>query len=299
MEELILQIIEHNGPSTGSQLAEISGLDPLLLLRSCRISSKVETRIIGTRYLRFDRQVSGYARLSPSILREFLSYSVTGKTGDTAFIEERAAELESKIENTSRAKYDLAYNIVASMAGRMDYDLRERICFILAGDIVFNMANDVPRPERSTGKMVKGSDMDIVVIVDDSFPETEKMRLDEEIYREKCRLLINPYMKEEIDYIVKNLSRVREQMKFDTFRRMVACKILHEGRLLSGNEDTFYHIKSLLRENRINERLEALEKRAVEFRINAENYLLREKPDRISRDYHYLFYPAEESEEFE
>jgi hypothetical protein len=106
-------------------------------------------------------------------------------------------------------------------------------------------------------------------------------------------------MKEEIDYIVKNLSRVREQMKFDTFRRMVACKILHEGRLLSGNEDTFYHIKSLLRENRINERLEALEKRAVEFRINAENYLLREKPDRISRDYHYLFYPAEESEEFE
>jgi len=33
------------------------------------------------------------------------------------------------------------------------------------------MAHDAPRPERSTGKLVKGSDMDLVVVVDDLFPK--------------------------------------------------------------------------------------------------------------------------------
>jgi len=36
----------------------------------------------------------------------------------------------------------------------------------IAGDIVYNMAHNVPCPERSTGKLVKGSDMHIVVVVD-------------------------------------------------------------------------------------------------------------------------------------
>ena len=45
-----------------------------------------------------------------------------------------------------------------------------------------------------------------------------------EIYKEKYSLLISPYEKEEIDYIVKSVSKVKEQLKFDTFKHMVACK---------------------------------------------------------------------------
>ena len=283
MEDGIIDIIKAKGPMTGSELEKISGGDPLLLLRVCRLSDKLSIRTIGTRYLRFDRNIEGYARLSPSILREFLTYSVIGLTDDPGPIEKRALEIESNIERISRAKSNLAYNIVSSLMDRFEYDLQERICFIIAGDIVFNMAHDVPRPERSTGKMVKGSDMDIVVIVDDQFPERQKDRLDEEIYKEKFSLLLNPYMKEEIDYIVKDISRVKEQVKFKTFKHMVACKILHEGTLLFGSEDIFHTIKSLLREEGVYEKIDTLERSAVEFRLKAENYLLKEDIKKIKK----------------
>jgi hypothetical protein len=45
-----------------------------------------------------------------------------------------------------------------------------------------------------------------------------------------------PHVREEIDYVVKDLDRVREQMRFDTFKRMVACKILQEGIFLYGGK---------------------------------------------------------------
>ncbi|UCF84523.1 MAG: nucleotidyltransferase domain-containing protein [Desulfobacteraceae bacterium] len=208
-------------------------------------------------------------------------------------------EIEENIERISRTKSDLAYNIVSSLMDRFEYDLQQRICFIIAGDIVFNMANDVPRPERSTGKMVKGSDMDIVVIVDGQFPERQRGRLDEEIYKEKYSLLLNPYIKEEIDYMVKDISRVKEQVKFDTFKHMVACKILHEGTLLFGSDDIFHTIKKLLREYGINEKIDAMERSAREFRLRAENCLLHEDLEKIKEDSYHLFYPTEESEEFE
>ena len=37
---------------------------------------------------------------------------------------------------------------------------------MLAGDIVYGMGHDAPRSERSTGQMVRGSDVDLVVITE-------------------------------------------------------------------------------------------------------------------------------------
>jgi hypothetical protein len=161
------------------------------------------------------------------------------------------------------------------------------------------MAHDVPRPERSTGKMVQGSDMDIVVIVDDDVPERVVKRLDEEIYKEKYNLLLNPHHREEIDYIVKGLDRVRRQVKFDTFKHMVACKIMHEGAFLYGNEELFYTVKDILRQNGVVKELYDMEDGARLFRKNAEELLLKEGPGKMSEEDLIMFYPSEESEEFE
>jgi len=286
---------------TGAELLEAVNVDPLLLWRACRLSGELDVYTVGTRYLRLDRRVEGYARLSPSLLREFLTYSIIGLSGDRDAIVRRADEVLSHIEMVSRAKLDLAFHVVSALAGRLGSDIviRDHTCFIIAGDIVFNMAHDVPRPERSTGKMVKGSDMDIVVIVDDDFPERLMNRLDEEIYKEKYRLLINPHLREEIDYIVKDLDRVREQVNFDTFRHMVACKILEEGTLLYGSDRIFHTVKAMLKERGIMEKISAMETRARDFRKKAEEYLVREDPLKIKEESLYLFYPTEESEEFE
>jgi hypothetical protein len=297
----IIAIVRESGPLTGADIMGLTGEEGLSLWRTCKRSRDLMIRTIGTRYLRLDRRVDGYARLSPSILREFLTYSLVGLSTERNAIEQRAREVMAHIEGVSRSKIALAYSVVSGLSNRLasEVSLDEWACFIIAGDIVYNMAHDVNRPERSTGKLVKGSDMDVVVIVEDECREGLLKRIDDAMFEEKYRLLITPHIREEIDYVVKNLSRVRDQLGFDTFKHMVACKILHEGTFLAGSEPLFFKIKSLLREQGVFAKLTDLEKRARSFREEAEAYLLREDPERIKAESMYLFYPVEESEEFE
>ena len=301
MEKEIIDLVKERGPLTGSELLESTGRDGLLLWRTCKLSRSLNIRTVGMRYLRLDRRIEGLARLSPSILREFLTYSVIGLSQDEPALNQKAHEVASHIEAVSRAKSEVAYSVVSSLVGKLESEIPiyREVCFIIAGDIVYNMAHDVPRPERSTGKLVKGSDMDLVVVVDDQFPKASMDRLDEAIYQEKYRLLITPHMREEIDYIVKNLDRVREQLRFDTFKHMVACKLLQEGTLLYGSEELFHILKSMLRDHGVIQELEKLEIRARVFRKEAEDYLLTEDPQKIREESLNLFYPTEESEEFE
>jgi hypothetical protein len=92
---------------------------------------------------------------------------------------------------------------------------------------------------------------------------------------------------------------VRKQVQFDSFRHMVACKILHEGTFLYGSESLFKTVKDMLRQSGVSQKLEDMEKRAKIFRRDAEEVLLREDPEKLRRDGLSLFYPTEESEEFE
>ncbi|MGD8985691.1 MAG: hypothetical protein PVH99_02780 [Desulfobacteraceae bacterium] len=301
MEKEIIDLVEERGPLTGSEILESTGGDGLLLWRTCKLSKSLNIRTVGMRYLRLDRRIDGFARLSPSILREFLTYSVIGRSQGDSALNQKAHEVASHIEAVSRAKSEVAYSVVSSLVGQLESEIPiyNQVCFVIAGDIVYNMAHDVPRPERSTGKLVKGSDMDLVVVVDDQFPKASMDRLDEAIYQEKYRLLITPHMREEIDYIVKNLDRVREQLRFDTFKHMVACKLLQEGTLLYGSEEVFHTLKSMLRDHGVIQKLKELEKKARLFRKEAENYLLIEDLHKVREESLNFFYPAEESEEFE
>jgi hypothetical protein len=301
MEREIIDLLDERGPLTGSEILESTGGDGLLLWRTCKLSKSLNIRTIGMRYLRLDRRIEGFARLSPSILREFLTYSVIGHAQDESTLFQKANEVGSHVEAVSRAKSEVAYSVVSSLVGKLESELpiHNQVCFIIAGDIVYNMAHDVPRPERSTGKLVKGSDMDLVVVVDDQFPKASVERMDEAIYKEKYRLLITPHLREEIDYIVKNLERVREQVRFDTFKHMVACKLLQEGTLLYGSEEVFHTLKTMLRDHGVTQKLKELESKARIFRKEAEDYLLTEDPQKIREESLNLFYPTEESEEFE
>ena len=248
MKKEIKKLLEKNGPMTGSELLSATGEDSLVLWRTCRLAKELTIRSVGARYLRLDRGIEGFVRLSPSILREFLTYSVIGLSLDHASILERVEKMTAHVEAVSAMKSELAFRMVSALESRLENELRikDMVCFIIAGDIVHNMAHDVLRPERSTGKLVRGSDIDLVVLVNDLIPKRLIERLDEGIYEEKFRLLTTPHLKEEIDYVVKDINRVREQVKFDTFRHMLACKILHEGALLFGHEEIFNSVKALL-----------------------------------------------------
>jgi len=301
LEEEIVKLLKEKGPLTGYEISNALGADELILWRICKSSKTLTLRSVGTRYLRLDRRIDGFARISPSLLREFLTYSVVGFSRDPFSLNQRAATIDAHIREVSKGKSELAYNVISALVNRFEPEVpfKDHVCFILAGDIVYNMAHDVPRPERSTGKLVKGSDLDLVIITDDSLPKKSVERLDEAIYREKYRLLITPHVREEIDYVVKNLDRVRQQVRFDSFRHMVACKILREGTLLYGSDKIFHQVKSMLKAHGIFEKLSALETWAKTYRKTAEEVLLYEDPDEIREGSLNLFYPSEESEEFE
>jgi len=300
MEEEIINLISTRGPLTGSEIKKIISGDNLLLWQTCKTSSHLQVKSVGVKYLRFDRQVNGFARLSPSILREFLTYSVVGLADKPAPIEKKGEEIFSHIVQVSRAKMELARNLVGVVKAQFgDAWPHEQICFILAGDIVYDMAHDVPRPERSTGRLVRGSDIDLVVILNDNVPDDLIKTLDSTLYQEKYRFLKSPSINEEVDYVVKKLQRVREQVHFDTFKHMVACKILQEGKLIGGNDGFYHEVMRLLEDHGVLEKLDRLQEVAIAFRKQEEAFLVQSDTKIINREDLYLFYPAEESEEFE
>lgn len=305
LEERIAGLVREKGPLTGAEIQSHLKSDSLTVWQACRSSSILETRTLGRRYLRLDPHVEGYARLSPSILREFFTYSVIGLADEPDSLEKRGREVAARIETISQEKHALARRFIEGVRERFSGDWPEdRLCAILAGDVVYRMAHRVPRPERSTGKLVDGSDIDLVVVLADDVPDDFVAWLDEAIYKGKYLALITPSVREEVDYVVKKMARVTEQLRFDTFKHMVACKILHEGVLLHGSQTMFDAIKSRLRELGIVQKLEDMEKQAGVSRRTRQEYLLRHcsvdaaggtmgSADRT------LFYSAEESEEFE
>lgn len=300
IDNKITALLEKTGPLTGFQLWNTAGGDLMDLWRTCMMSERIEVRRVGADYLRLDRRIEGYARLSPSVLRGFLTYSVAGLHGDPG-MRQKASLIEDHIRRVSLAKMEIAFNTVSAIIERLEVgaSLAEDMCTIIAGDVVYGMAHDMPRPERSTRKIVNGSDMDLIFLVADHVPDGLRRRLDEAIYEEKIRLLMAPHLKEEIDYVVKDMARVAEQLSFDTFPRMVACKILNEGKLLYGSRPLFESVKKMLDEQGITGRLDSMELTAVRFREKAQEALLKPGAGKASGDGQFLFYPAEESEEFE
>jgi hypothetical protein len=302
LQDRVVRVFEERGPLTGADLRECLGVEGFALWKACVLSERVVVERVGRRYLRLDRKVDGYARLSPSILREFLTYCVVGLASDPVALEARTRQLASHITEVSAAKARLAQRIVGDVGAKLSVpggDSEQRYCVLLGGDIVYGMGHDAPRSERSTGQMVKGSDLDLVVITRDDAPEALSGLLDDCIYQEKYRHLNNPAFKEEIDYVVKPLERVKEQIGFDSFRHMVSCKILHESVLIYGSQALYDSAIAMLVEEGIPEKLAELEAVAIEARAKAESRLLEIDDAGLTGDELYLFHTSEETEEFE
>ena len=293
----LAELLAARGPLTGAELAAAGGFaDVLDLWRACHAPGLVLRRT-GRRYLRLDSAVDGFARLSPSIRREFLTYTLVGLESQLAALEARAAELERKIAAISREKIDLARESICMALGGLPDEPRllRSAAFLIAGDVTYQMAHRVPRPEKSSGRMVRGSDLDVIAVVSDDLPEDACRALDDAIYRQKHYLLTHPDHQEEIDYVLKPLAKVRQQLACDRFEHMVACKILCECRLLYGSPFLYAEILKLVDASGARAKLDALRAAAETERAEAERILL--DPAACAKNHLHLFYTREESEE--
>jgi hypothetical protein len=295
----VLNILRERGPLTGWQLLEKSSMEALTLWQICQKTPEIRSECAGRRYLRLDRNVEGYARLSPSIRREFLTYTVLGLENQAAKIAAKVQQLSQEVQQISQAKHELARESMISVVESLPAwkSIEEHVCFIIAGDVTYGMAHAVPRPEISTGKMVRGSDLDIVVIAEDDVPKDALKDLDQAIYRKKHYLLVHPNYQEEIDYLVKDVSKVRQQLAFDTFQHMIASKIIDEGELLCGSSAVFRKIKAMVEGMRVPEKIAAMEKHAAEDRKQAEISLLQADATKTDAPFLNLFYTHEEGDE--
>lgn len=298
--QLIADILSRQGPLTGAELAAAtSDSDILLLWRACHAPG-LQLRCTGRRYMRLDSAVKGFARLSPSIRREFLTYTLVGLDRQTARLEARAIELEQQTATISREKLELARaSICMALAELPDESLfLHDAAFMIAGDITYQMAHRVPRPEKSSGQMVRGSDLDIIIVTTDSLPASAVKALDDAIYRQKHYLLTHPDHQEEIDYILKPFAKVRDQLAFDCFEHMVACKILCECQLLYGSPFLYAELMQLVDASGVRAKLDAMEATAERFRQTAEQTLLDPAATTASGKTPLdLFYTREEGDE--
>ncbi|MDR0842698.1 MAG: hypothetical protein LBP68_04675 [Acidobacteriota bacterium] len=295
----LLDFLSENGPQTGGELLEATCMDALPLWLLCKQTPEIRCKCIGRRYVRLDRNVEGYARLSPSIRREFLTYTVLGTEGQGDAVKARAETLHENIRSISRAKLELARESMATVTQALPEwpEMASQVCFIIAGDITYEMGHTVPRPEVSTGEMVRGSDLDILAIAEDTVPKKHLKALDDAILKKKYYLLTQPNYHEEIDYLVKDIAKVREQLAFDTFPHMIAGKILHESVFLHGSEVVFRKVKRLVSEHGVDAKLTELHRRAEEYRQNAEHALLGSDAAQPSAADMHLFYTSEEGDE--
>jgi hypothetical protein len=296
-QDAIISIIKENGPLTGAQLIEQTKMEVLALWQSCRKIPSLQFEQVGKRYLRLDRNVKGYARLSPSIRREFLTYTFVGLDSQAEELKRKADAFRRETNYISQEKSDIAQqSVVSTVASLQQKDaILEKTCFLLAGDVVYDMSHKVPRPEKSTGEMVLGSDLDLIIIVEDDLDAVLIDVLDKAIHKRKHLLLKND--REEIDYLIKTISRVKEQLRFDIFSSMVACKILNESKLLYGNTAVYQEVKDLVAEYGIPERLKEMEDRAIAERASAEAQLLETDEAKDLSEYLNLFYTHAEEDE--
>ena len=293
----VAEILYSRGPLSGAELAAAGPFDDVLgLWRQCHAPG-ILLRNAGVRYMRLDHAVDGYARLSPSIRREFLTYTLVGLENQQAALAARAAALEANAAAISREKIDLARESICMAMAELPDEARllRDAAFLIAGDVTYQMAHRVPRPEKSSGRMVRGSDLDVIVVVSDDLPEADRRTLDEAIYRQKHYLLTHPDIQEEIDYVLKPLAKVRRQLACDRFEHMVACKILCECRLLYGSPFLYDEILKLVDASGARAKLAALQTAAENERAEAERILL--DPAACAKNHLHLFYTREESEE--
>ena len=298
--DAVASVLAERGPLTGADLHAAVGGEVFGLWKACRNDDDFRLRRIGRRYLRLDRTVEGFARLSPSILREFLTYTVVGLPGQDEAIEAAATALEKRTVRISRLKRRTAERFtteVMSIAG-VPRD-SEHVCVLIAGDVVYGMSHDVARQESSTGGRVDGSDLDLVVLASDDAPESLVEALDEAIRQRKWLYLRNPMVREEVDYIVKRFSRLEEQVGFDTFPHQVACKVFAEAEFLAGNRALHEAGRRLLAERGVLDRLREMEQRAAERRVGHEEYLRGIEGDSLPPETKQQFYTDDEDAEFE
>lgn len=300
--EKIIQLIRENGPSTGVKLADwLSEVPPISLWRACYLSNKIRVRNCARYYLRYDITRDNTLRLSPSILRDFLTFSLIYLPEQSVAAVEGGTLLANRFRRISLRKLSRARQALLELDPDLQQELYSHCVVFLSGDIAYFLAHDTRRQHATLEVPVNGSDIDIVIVTNNQADPDKIEAIENSLLKTKRLYLMMPQIREELDFIVKPVDRMLEQLAYGDIHQKIASKILYESYFLMGRVDIYESLMRNLEIRGTRAKIEADFESALLERKQTIRKILSLKPEESVKDGEVasLFFASQERLEFQ
>tara|TARA_R100000935_G_scaffold43856_1_gene66422 strand:+ start:1984 stop:2955 length:972 start_codon:yes stop_codon:yes gene_type:complete len=299
IEAEVIRIISEQGPRIGKELAEaLPTVSTLALWQACNRSQRFLVSHFASYYLRYDITRDDQVRLSPSILRDFLSFTLFGLPDQRYKMIERQGSLSNMHREISREKIGIAQDVMKQLFVSLGRELRSQLCAFIAGDLSYYLAHNDMREHSASGEMVKGSDIDIVIILSEALPDEVKERIDGEMIALKNFYLRHPSYRHEIDFICKRKSVMERQFQYSNIHDKIASKIAYESMFLGGSLTLYMEVRDAMMRTGVDTLIEADFEHALKDRKYAMTKLLEASSEVLDDETRSLFYFSQERVEF-
>lgn len=302
LEKEIQKILTMHGPLTGSQLSErLPEFTDIALWRQCYKSQTIRVANCARYYLRYDITRENQLRLSPSILRDFLTFSLVYDIEQVVEIVEAGTILANQFRIVSLEKLRWAREALLNL----DDDLQRVICdhcvVFLSGDIAYYLAHETKRRHEQLGVEINGSDIDIVIVSNRGAPAEKMVQIERELLITKKIFLTSPDIREELDFIVKPIDAMIDQLAYRDIHQKIASKILYESFFLMGRVDIYQSLLKHLKVSGTLNRIDADFMVALKQRRDTIEKILALPPDSSTDDPEVasLFFASKERLEFQ
>lgn len=240
LEEKINKVLNENGPLTGAQLtAKLPDYTDIAIWREVYSSGTIRVSNCARYYLRYDVTRGNQLRLSPSILRDFLTFSLIYTPSQLVKIVELGTRLANKFRSISMEKLHMARAALLELDDDLQDVINEHCVVFLSGDIAYYLAHKTPRKHSQLGTQILGSDIDIVIIANRGAPKEQIEKIESQLLTIKKIFLTTPDISEELDFIVKPLEKMLQQLAYSDIHEKIASKILYESYFLMGRVDIY------------------------------------------------------------
>ena len=295
----ISSLVGFYGPMLGKELHEhLPDVELLKLWQACFTSSDLQLSQFSRYYLRYDIMRDDYIRLSPSILRDFLSFTLFSQDSQRDAILERLIRLSNRHREISRWKTHLARNVLADVFAELAIEDAQHVCAFIAGDLAYFLGHNEPREIEALGEMVRGSDLDIIIIHDGLTGEKVE-QINQRMLMAKNYMIRNPNLRQELDFVVKSQDRMFGQFAYETIQQKIASKIAYESMFMAGSIRLYTEVMEELRRSGTQDRIDADFEKGLSDRAAATTQLLRTDPESLDKNTRSLFYFSQERIEFE
>ena len=296
-QEVVIALNTH-GPLLGKELvSKLPNRNYLALWQACFTCDDIMISHFSRYYLRYDITRDDAIRLSPSILRDFLSFTVFSTSTQREKVIDRQVLLSNHHRKVSMEKMQIARSILRQIMKKISPEDQQIMCAFLAGDIAYFLAHREPREVAAIGEMVSGSDIDII-IVHDGLPEEVTQMIDKEMMSFKNYYMRHPDYREEVDYICKSKSTMFSQLAYQNIDQKIASKIAYESQMLAGSVELFSEIKNQVKASGTQDLIERDFLYGLEERKTAMRVLLNADSKKIDENTESLFFFSQERVEF-